>query len=229
MGIALYVICHFSLVVLNIVSLSLIFVSLATMCLGVFFLGFILPGTLYASWTWLTISFPMLGKFSAIMFCNCWSLYELKYYACKDQSLENVYFMPWATSFYTTGRASISKHRQHSTHVKGVDSIWSQGCCSLLQYLCKGREETLMCPKNKNRILESLVETVFSPVKYLRFNPKYPADTSGKEPSCQCRRRERRRFSPWVGQIHWRRKWQSTAGFLPGESHGQKNWAGHSP
>ena len=71
MGIALYVICHFSLAVLNILSLSLIFVSLVTMCLGVFLLGFILPGTLYASGTWLTISFPMLGKFSAIMFRNC--------------------------------------------------------------------------------------------------------------------------------------------------------------
>jgi len=33
-------------------------------CLGVFLLGFILPG-LCASWTWLTISFPTLEKFSA--------------------------------------------------------------------------------------------------------------------------------------------------------------------
>ena len=60
----LYVICHFSLVAFNILSLSLIFVSLITMC---FLLGFILLGTLCASWAWLTISFPMLGKFSAII------------------------------------------------------------------------------------------------------------------------------------------------------------------
>jgi len=33
---------------------SLIFVCLITMCLSVFLLGFILPGTLCASWTWLT-------------------------------------------------------------------------------------------------------------------------------------------------------------------------------
>ena len=33
------------------------------MCLGVFLLGFVLPGTLCASWTWLTISFPMFRKF----------------------------------------------------------------------------------------------------------------------------------------------------------------------
>ena len=50
--------------------LSLIFVSLITMCLDVFLLGFILPGTLCASWTSLTISFPLLGKFSAIISSN---------------------------------------------------------------------------------------------------------------------------------------------------------------
>src|SRR5574341_341086 len=56
-----------SLADFNILSLSLIFVSLITMSLCVFLLGFILPGTLCASWTWLIISFPMLGKFSAII------------------------------------------------------------------------------------------------------------------------------------------------------------------
>ena len=37
------------------------------MCFGVFLLGFILYGTLCASWTWLTVSFYMLGKFSTII------------------------------------------------------------------------------------------------------------------------------------------------------------------
>ena len=45
MGVPLYVICCFSLVTFNNFSLSLIFVSLITVCLGVFLLGFILPGT----------------------------------------------------------------------------------------------------------------------------------------------------------------------------------------
>ena len=27
-------------------------------------------------------------------------------------------------------------------------------------------------------------------------------------------------FDPWVGKIPWRRKWQATRVFLPGESHG---------
>ena len=70
MGVPLYVICHFPLAPFNILSLSLIFVNLVTMCLNVFLLGFILPGTLCAPWIWLTVSFSMFGKFSAIIFSN---------------------------------------------------------------------------------------------------------------------------------------------------------------
>ena len=32
-------------------------------------------------------------------------------------------------------------------------------------------------------------------------------------------------FNPWVGKIPWRRIWQPTPGFLPGESHGEAWWA----
>ena len=34
---------------------------------------------------------------------------------------------------------------------------------------------------------------------------------------------------PGSGKISWRRKWQSTPVFLPGESHGQRNLVGYSP
>ena len=33
-------------------------------------------------------------------------------------------------------------------------------------------------------------------------------------------------FDPWVRKIPWRRKWQPTPAFLPGESHGQRSLAG---
>ena len=39
----------------------------------------------------------------------------------------------------------------------------------------------------------------------------------------------RGRFHPWVGKIPWRRKWQPTLVFLPGESRGQTSLVGYSP
>ena len=35
-------------------------------------------------------------------------------------------------------------------------------------------------------------------------------------------------FDPWVGQMPWRREWQPTPVFLPGEFHGQRSLAGYS-
>ena len=37
---------------------------------------------------------------------------------------------------------------------------------------------------------------------------------SGKESSCQCRRRKRCGFDPWVGKIPWERKWHPTPVFF---------------
>ena len=48
----------------------------------------------------------------------------------------------------------------------------------------------------------------------------------GREAACQYRRHDRFRFDPWVGKIPWRRAWQPTPVFLPGESHGQRSPAG---
>ena len=42
----------------------------------------------------------------------------------------------------------------------------------------------------------------------------------------QCRRP---RFDTWIGKIPWRRKWQPTPVFLPGEFHGQRSLVGYSP
>ena len=64
MGIPLCVICCFSLAAFNICSLCLVFVNLINICLGVFHLGFILFGTLWVSWPWVIISFPILGVFN---------------------------------------------------------------------------------------------------------------------------------------------------------------------
>ena len=61
-------------------------------------------------------------------------------------------------------------------------------------------------------------------------NMGFPGGGSGKEPTCQCRRHKKWcGFDPWMGKIPWRRAWQPTPVFLPGESHGQRRLAGYSP
>ena len=36
-------------------------------------------------------------------------------------------------------------------------------------------------------------------------------------------------FNPWIGKIPWRKTWQPTPVFLPGECHGQRSLAGYGP
>ena len=36
-------------------------------------------------------------------------------------------------------------------------------------------------------------------------------------------------FDSWLRKIPWRRKWQPTPVFLPGEPHGQRSLEGYSP
>ena len=50
-----------------------------------------------------------------------------------------------------------------------------------------------------------------------------------KNPPVNARRQKRHRSHPWVGKISWRRAWQPTPVFLPGEAHGQRSLAGYSP
>ena len=49
---------------------------------------------------------------------------------------------------------------------------------------------------------------------------------SGKESSCQFKRCG---FDPWVVEIPWRRKWQSTPVSCLEKSHGQRSLVGYSP
>ena len=46
--------------------------------------------------------------------------------------------------------------------------------------------------------------------------------------TCQFRRHKKRGFDPWVREILWRRAWQPTLVFLPGESHGQRCLVGYT-
>ena len=50
----------------------------------------------------------------------------------------------------------------------------------------------------------------------------------GKNPPANAGDVKRGRLNPWVGKIPWRRAWQPTPVFLPGESHGQRSLVGYS-
>ena len=60
----------------------------------------------------------------------------------------------------------------------------------------------------------------------LFFGTQLPWWLRGYSVCLQCRRPG---FEPWVGKIPWRRKWQPTPVFLPGESHGWRSLVGYSP
>ena len=52
-----------------------------------------------------------------------------------------------------------------------------------------------------------------------------PDGSDSKESACNVRNS----FDPWVGKSPWRREWQPTPVFLPGEFHGQRSLVGYSP
>ena len=53
-----------------------------------------------------------------------------------------------------------------------------------------------------------------------------PCGLVGKESACNV---GIPRFNPWAGKILWRRKWQPTPLFLPGEFHGKRSLVGYTP
>ena len=85
-------------------------------------------------------------------------------------------------------------------------------------------------------LIEMLVTQEFTYIKihpavhlrseYRKLYLSLPRWRGHKESTCQCRRR---RFNRWVRKIPWRRKWQPTPVYLPGESHGQRSLVSYRP
>jgi len=104
-------------------------------------------------------------------------------------------------------------------------------CCqpslACLGYLCLHGHWAIfpLCVCIFTRILFSLC--LF--VSLSSYNRASQAALVVKNPPCPCRRRKRRGFHLWVGKIPWRRAWQPTPVFLPGESHGQRSLEGYYP
>ena len=55
-----------------------------------------------------------------------------------------------------------------------------------------------------------------------------PQWLSSKRIHLPCRSHRRHGFDPWVKKSPWRRAWQPTPVFLPGESHGQRSLVGYN-
>ena len=89
---------------------------------------------------------------------------------------------------------------------------WSRrwGTCSS----CMGTE-----PQRENSYLLTKMEPKRIRLDFPKPCAGLPGGTNGKEPVCQYRRHKRCGFDPWVRKIPWRKAWQPTPVFLPGESH----------
>ena len=57
------------------------------------------------------------------------------------------------------------------------------------------------------------------------INMSFPGGSDGKESTCHVGTTS----SPWIRKIPWRRAWQPTPVFLPGEAHEQRSLVGYSP
>ena len=114
---------------------------------------------------------------------------------------------------------------------KGVLRLWRKGRRNEYRNLerwLNDRKVSLDLLEWELHIILVLAECLFSALKH-HFKVKValftglPGVASGKEPACQCRRHKRRGFDSWLGKIPWRRAFQPTPVFMPGESYGQRS------
>ena len=66
-------------------------------------------------------------------------------------------------------------------------------------------------------------------LKRMCIQKHFPGGTSGKEPTCQCRRCKRPGFDPWVGKIPLEEEMATHSSILAWRSYGQRSLAGYSP
>jgi len=89
---------------------------------------------------------------------------------------------------------------------------------------------TLLLRENNSEINNDFLEWAYMKCLHNRISVSqrlgFPDDSDGKESVSSA---SRPRFNPWVGKIPWRRKWQPTPVFLPGELHEQRSLVGYSP
>ena len=81
----------------------------------------------------------------------------------------------------------------------------------------------------KGGLSVSFVQCLHFEIEKFHISQGFPGGASDKEATCQCKRHKRCEFDPWFRKIPWRRAWQPTPVFLPGESRRQRSLVGYSP
>ena len=105
-----------------------------------------------------------------------------------------------------------------------MPAIWKTSVWSL------GWEDTLEKGKAYSSILSWRIPWAVPSLGSQRVRHDWVTFTLGFPSSSDiCLQCKRPGFDPWVGKIPWRRKWQPTLVFLPGEFQGQRNLVGYSP
>ena len=173
----------------------------------------------------------------AIFFSNAWK------WKVKVKSLSRVWLLatPWTAAHQAPPSMGFSR-QEYGVALRLNSGASNQGAPSLenmeLETLSASRCQdwtrgrTLELGKARRGSLrrrEAFLDVGGGFWSMYRSPSGIPGGTSGKEPPCQCRRHRRHGFNPWVEKIPWRRKWQPTPVFLPGESHEQRNLAGCGP
>ena len=91
-------------------------------------------------------------------------------------------------------------------------------------YTLMHRENSYMESFRKKNLVNSLVKTNWVMRKQGTILGASQVALVVKNLPANAGRHKRWGFDPWVGKIPWRRAWQPTPVFLPGESHGQSRW-----
>ena len=108
-----------------------------------------------------------------------------------------------------------------------------QACCSYtlnVQLLTGWRQKNTEKHTQTNSVVYAVYMWPWTPnISLINTLLGFPDGSSDKEPTYQWRRPKRCKCNPWVRKIPWRRAWQPTPVFLPGESHGWRSLAGYSP
>ena len=163
------------------------------------------------------------------------------WFACKINSLVSTDYLTAAQHHLSPPRnlkdfldnvaeSSFKRHCQWSSNLFGLKQNWNERA---IQWVSEVKElVTNKYPIHENKLL---LTGLAKSHKHTHTHTHthtwmgFAGGASGKEPTCKCKRHKRPRFDPWVRKIPWRRTWQSTPVYLPGESHRQMSLMGYIP